>query len=326
MLICPSSSIKRLRVTSETKKPVRIKRPLDGVLLFDKPLELSSNTAMQKVRYLYRAEKAGHTGTLDPLATGLLPVCFGEATKFTLSLLDADQGYRATLKLGQRTTTGDAEGEVLETRPVSVDQAQVLAVMGRYTGEIAQVPPMYSALKHQGKPLYEYIRKGETVEREARKVFIHELKLIRLEGDELEFSVRCSKGTYVRTLGEDIGEALGCGGHLVALRRTGIGEFNLDDAYTLPQLEAMDETQRDACLLPLDRLVQDVPVLELDAVLAHRLAQGQRLGMRDAYPDGKRRLYSAGRFIGLGQLAGGRLSPDRLLSSVAREAAQRDST
>lgn len=299
---------------------------MDGVLLFDKPLELSSNNALQKVRWLFKAEKAGHTGTLDPLATGLLPVCFGEATKFTHSLLDADKRYRATVKLGQRTTTGDAEGEVIETRPVAVEEAQVLAVMAKFLGEIRQLPPMHSALKHQGKPLYEYIRKGETVERELRTVFIHELKLERLQGDELEFSVLCSKGTYVRTLGEDIGEALGCGGHLIALRRTGIGRFSLDEAYTLAQLEAMDETARDACLLPLDSLVQGVPSMELDAVQAQRLAMGQRLGLRDGHPDGLRRLYAEGRFIGLGDLSGGRLSPSRLLSSVAVAAATANST
>jgi tRNA pseudouridine55 synthase len=313
-------------VTKKTEQFKRVTRPLDGVLLFDKPLELSSNTALQKVRRLYQAEKAGHTGTLDPLATGLLPVCFGEATKFTIALLDADKRYRATIRLGQRTTTGDAEGEVIETRPVAVDEAQALAAMAGFMGESRQLPPMHSAIKHQGKPLYEYIRKGETVERELRTIFIHELKLERLEGSELEFSVLCSKGTYVRTLAEDISEALGCGGHLIALRRTGIGEFGLEDAYTLRQLEEMDEARRDACLLPLDRLVQNLPCLELDEVQANRLAQGQRLGLSDGYPDGKRRLYVAGRFIGLGELAGGRLAPSRLLSSVAKAAAQRDST
>jgi tRNA pseudouridine55 synthase len=301
------------------------RRQLDGVLLFDKPLELSSNCALQKVRRLFNAEKAGHTGTLDPLATGLLPVCFGEATKFTTALLDADKRYRATMRLGQRTTTGDAEGEVIETRPVAVDETQVLAVLTRFMGESQQLPPMHSAIKHQGKPLYEYIRKGETVERELRTVFIHELNLERLEGNELEFSVLCSKGTYVRTLAEDMGEALGCGGHLIALRRTGIGEFSLDDAYTLAQLEAMEEAQRDACLMPLDSLVQNLPRLELDETQANRMAQGQKLGLTDAFPPGKRRLYSAGCFIGVGELEAGRLVPSRLLSSVAKAAAQRDS-
>lgn len=313
-------------MTEKIERPKRIKRSLDGILLFDKPLELSSNTALQKVRRLFNAEKAGHTGTLDPLATGLLPVCFGEATKFTHALLDADKRYRATVRLGQRTTTGDAEGEVLETRTVAVTETQALAALAGFLGEIQQLPPMHSALKHQGKPLYEYIRKGETIEREPRTVTIHELKLLRMEGEELEFEVLCSKGTYVRTLGEDIGEVLGCGGHLIALRRTGIGAFDVAEAYTLSELEAMNEPQRDAAMLALDSLVQDLPVLELEAPLAQRLAQGQRLGMCDAYPDGKRRLYLSGRFIGLGELVGGRLSPDRLLSSVAKAAAQRDST
>jgi len=308
-------------VTKKTEQFRRVTRPLDGVLLFDKPLELSSNTALQKVRRLYHAEKAGHTGTLDPLATGLLPVCFGEATKFTIALLDADKSYRATIRLGQRTTTGDAEGEVIETRAVAVDETQVLAVLAKFMGETRQLPPMHSAIKHQGKPLYEYIRKGETVERELRTVFVRELKLERLEGDELEFSVLCSKGTYVRTLAEDISEMLGCGGHLIALRRTGIGAFSLAHAYTLAQLEVMDAVQRDACLMPLDCLVQDLPRLELDEVQANRMAQGQRLGLSDGYPDGKRRLYVAERFIGLGELAGGRLAPSRLLSSVAKAAA-----
>ncbi|ADE11721.1 tRNA pseudouridine(55) synthase TruB [Sideroxydans lithotrophicus] len=312
-------------MTKKTEQFKRVKRPLDGVLLFDKPLELSSNTALQKVRRLYGAEKAGHTGTLDPLATGLLPVCFGEATKFTTALLDADKRYRATIRLGQRTTTGDAEGEITETRQVEVNETQARAVLAMFMGETQQLPPMHSAIKHQGRPLYEYIRKGETVERELRPVFIRELTLERLQGDELEFSVLCSKGTYVRTLAEDISEKLGCGGHLVALRRTGIGEFSLKDAYTLAQLEGMDDVQRDASLLPLDRLVQNLPRLELDEVQANRLAQGQRLGLSDMYPDGKRRLYAAGRFIGLGDLEGGRLSPSRLLSSVAKMAAKRES-
>ncbi len=312
-------------MTKKTEQFRRVKRPLDGVLLFDKPLDLSSNTALQKVRRLFSAEKAGHTGTLDPLATGLLPVCFGEATKFTIALLDADKRYRATIRLGQRTTTGDAEGEVFEERAVAVDETQVRAVLGTFMGESRQLPPMHSAIKHKGKPLYEYIRKGETVERELRTVFIGELNLERLTGNELEFSVLCSKGTYVRTLAEDISEKLGCGGHLIALCRTGIGEFSLEDAYTLAQLEAMDETRRDASLLPLDSLVQNLPSLILDEAQASRLAQGQRLGLRDGHPDGKRRLYAAGCFIGLGELAGGRLAPNRLLSSVAKVAAQRES-
>jgi tRNA pseudouridine55 synthase len=307
-------------VTRKTEQVRRIKRQLDGVLLFDKPLELSSNTAMLKVRGLFGAEKAGHTGTLDPLATGLLPICFGEATKFTHALLDADKRYRATIRLGQRTTTGDAEGEIIEERPVTAEEAQIRQVLLRFTGEISQLPPMHSALKHQGKPLYEYIRKGEVIERETRQVFIRELNMERFAATELDIDVLCSKGTYIRTLGEDIGEALGCGGHLIALRRTGIGEFDLDAAHALPELETLDGPGRDALLLPVDSLIQGFPALTLDAVQAGRLAQGQRLGMRDDHPDGKRRLYAEGNFIGLGELVTGRLSPSRLLSGIARMA------
>ncbi len=297
---------------------VRTWRPLDGVLLFDKPLELSSNSALQKVRRLFQAEKAGHTGTLDPLASGLLPVCFGEATKFAMGLLDADKTYRATIRLGQTTSTGDAEGEILETRPVCVNETQVHEVLQRFRGAIQQLPPMHSALKHQGKPLYEYIRKGETIARALRDVFIHDLRMERLSDSELEITVRCSKGTYVRTLGENIGQALGCGGHLTVLRRTAIAHFDLAQAYALPQLEAMDEKQREACLLPLDCMLRDLPSLELDATELQRMAQGQRLAKHLGLPDGKIRLYSSGRFVGVGELLGARLAPSRLLASVAK--------
>ena len=227
-------------------------RPLDGVLLFDKPLELSSNIALQKVRRLFQAEKAGHTGTLDPLATGLLSICFGEATKFSVGLLESDKSYQARIRLGQTTTTGDAEGEITASHDVAVSEADVQEALRGLRGEIQQLPPMYSALKHQGKPLYEYIRKGETVERELRNIVIHELVLEQFCDNELIVSVRCSKGTYVRTLAEDIGKALGCGAHLTGLRRTGTGQFSLQDAYTLPQLEAMSSAARDVCLMPLD--------------------------------------------------------------------------
>ncbi len=299
----------------------RNKRPLDGVLLFDKPLTLSSNIALQKIRRLFQAEKAGHTGTLDPLATGLLPVCFGESTKFSNALLDADKTYRALIRLGQTTTTGDAEGEITGTCAVALNESQVREVLHNFMGEIQQLPPMHSALKHQGKPLYEYIRKGETVAREFRKVTIYELVLEHFVGDELEITVRCSKGTYIRTLAEDIGKALGCGAHLRGLRRTAIARFRLEDAYSWPQLEAMTMPQRDACLLPLDCLLQDMPKLELDAVQASRIAQGQRLAIDAGLPDGKVRLYGAGKFIGVAELIGRRLAPDRLLSGVARNAA-----
>ena len=297
-------------------------RQLDGVLLFDKPLELSSNTALQKVRRLFHAEKAGHTGTLDPLATGLLPICFGEATKFSNALLDADKTYRALLRLGQTTTTGDAEGEITAECPVEVGQAEVEAVLAKFRGEIRQLPPMHSALKHQGKPLYEYIRKGETIERELRSVVIHELLLNSFSDHEMNISVRCSKGTYIRTLAEDIGAALGCGAHLTGLRRTAIAHFDLSNGYTLQQLTAMSDGERDACILPLESLMPDMPRLQLDALQVQRLAQGQRLGLDTGLPDGKISLHGPQGFIGVGQLQGRRLAPERLLSDVAKHAAQ----
>jgi tRNA pseudouridine55 synthase len=299
----------------------RIFRPLDGVLLFDKPLELSSNTALQKVRRLFQAEKAGHTGTLDPLATGLLPICFGEATKFSMALLDADKTYRALLRLGQTTTTGDAEGEITAEHPVEVKQSDVDTVLARFRGEIQQLPPMHSALKHHGKPLYEYIRKGETIERELRSVVIHELLLNSFSGNEMDITVRCSKGTYIRTLAEDIGAALGCGAHLIGLRRTAIAHFDLRNGYTMQQLEAMTETERDACILPLESLMPDMPRLQLDAEQIRRLAQGQRLGLDTGLPDGKVSLHGPQGFIGVGLLQGRRLAPGRLLTNVAKQAA-----
>ena len=296
-------------------------RQFDGVLLFDKPLELSSNTALQKVRRLFQAEKAGHTGTLDPLATGLLPICFGEATKFSNALLDADKTYRARLRLGQTTTTGDAEGEILSELPVDVQQSDVDAVLAKFRGEIQQLPPMHSALKHQGKPLYEYIRKGETIERKLRNVVIYELVLNSFNGNEMDITVRCSKGTYIRTLAEDIGAALGCGAHLAGLRRTAIAHFGLQDAYNWQQLEAMTEAERDVCMLPLEALMPDMPCLQLDAVQIKRIAQGQRLALDTDLPDGKVRLHGPQGFIGTGMLYGRRLAPERLLSGVAKQAA-----
>lgn len=301
-------------------------RALDGVLLFDKPLELSSNTALQKVRHLFKADKAGHTGTLDPLATGLLPICFGEATKFSSGLLDADKTYLARAKLGQVTTTGDAEGEVIASHEVVVSEAQVAEAMQHFIGEIEQLPPMHSAIKFQGKPLYEYIRKGETITREKRRVTIHTLALESFSGDVLEFSVRCSKGTYVRTLAEDLGAHLGCGAHLIGLRRTAIAGLDLADAVNWVDLQAMSPEVRDQHLLSVDTLLPDYPVLQLDETQTKRLAQGQQLTINTDLPDGKLRLYGAGQFIGVGNLQGGRLSPERLSARVAKSAANADLT
>lgn len=293
------------------------RRAVHGVLLLDKPLGLSSNDALQKAKRLYRAEKAGHTGTLDPLATGLLPLCFGAATKFSQISLDADKTYRATLKLGVKTSTADAEGEVLQTREVKVTREQIDAACQRFTGEIAQVPPMHSALKRDGKALYEYARAGIEVEREARHITIHTIAIIDWQHDELTIDVRCSKGTYIRTLAEDIGEALGCGAHLTALRRTGSGPLTLDGAFTLEQLAAMSEAERDSHLLQADTLLADWPVVRLDDEGAGRFLSGvrRRLPLADAP---RVRVYGPQpkAFLGSGHIAGGELISTRLLSPI----------
>src|ERR1700761_4134832 len=253
------------------------RRALDGVLLLDKPIGLSSNDALIRVKRLYLAKKAGHTGTLDPPATGWLPLCFGEATKFSQDLLEADKTYEATMRLGIRTATGDAEGEAIETREVTCDEPAVLAAMARFRGEIVQVPPMYSALKRDGKPLYEYARAGQVVEREGRQVTIHALEMLACALPDVTFRVTCSKGTYVRTLAEDIGEALGCGAHLVALRRTGVGALTLEHAVTLDALSDAEPQQRDAWLQPVDALLTSFPPVQLDAEATRRFLHGQRL-------------------------------------------------
>ena len=306
------------------------RRPVHGVLLLDKPIGLSSNQALQKAKWLLRAEKAGHTGTLDPLATGVLPLCFGAATKFSQMHLDADKAYETVVRLGVKTSTADAEGEVISERPVSVTPAQLEAVVQQFTGPIAQVPPMHSALKKDGKALYEYARAGIEVEREARHVTIYALKVVQALVDAAQPAIKlivdCSKGTYIRTLAEDIGAALGCGAHLIGLRRTAIAHFDLRDGYNWQQLEAMTGAERDACVLPPEALMPDMPRLQLDAVQIKRLAQGQRLGLDTGLPDGKVCLYGPQGFIGTGLLQGRRLAPERLLSEVAKQAAKTELT
>ncbi|MBM3386831.1 MAG: tRNA pseudouridine(55) synthase TruB, partial [Betaproteobacteria bacterium] len=256
------------------------RRPVHGVILLDKPLGLSSNQALQKVKWLLRAEKAGHTGTLDPLATGVLPLCFGAATKFSQQHLDADKVYETTVRLGRKTSTADAEGELLAERPVTCSLGQVVEVLDRFMGPIRQVPPMHSALKKDGKALYEYAREGESVERAPREVMIHELDMqaVQLQGDQpfLRLRVACSKGTYIRTLGEDIGDALGCGGHLSALRRVQTGLFGLAQCLTLEQIEAMADGERLAALQPVDCLLADCKAVSLDANDAGRFLSGLR--------------------------------------------------
>ena len=297
------------------------RRALHGVLLLDKPLGWSSNDALQKAKWLLRAEKAGHTGTLDPLATGLLPLCFGAATKFSQISLDADKAYRATLRLGQRTSTGDREGAVIAERPVQVDAAAIQAAIARFTGPIAQLPPMHSALKKDGKALYEYARAGEVVERAPRQVQIHAIDMVGWQDVELVLDVRCSKGTYIRTLAEDIGEALGCGAHLSALRRTASGPLTLAGTVTLADLEAMDEPARQALLQPVDALLADWPTTTLDAAEAGRFLTGLR--RRLLLPDqAALRVYGPepGAFLGSAHITAGELIPDRLLSPAEVQA------
>lgn len=294
-----------------------VRRPVHGVLLLDKPVGLSSNDALQRAKWLFRAEKAGHTGTLDPLASGLLPLCFGAATKFAQMSLDADKRYLATLQLGQTRRGGDLEGEVLQERPVDVSEAQLRAACDRFVGEIEQVPPMHSALKHDGKALYEYARAGIEIERAPRRVRIEAIEIVEGAHDRWVIDVRCSKGTYIRTLAEDLGEALGCGAHLAALRRTGSGALTLADAVTLAQLEAMDEPQRDACLRDADELLGDCPVVRLAADDAARFLSGMRRRLTLADAPCVRVFGPEPRaFLGAGHIAAGELISTRLLSPV----------
>jgi tRNA pseudouridine55 synthase len=297
------------------------RRPVHGVLLLDKPLGLSSNDALQKAKWLLRAEKAGHTGTLDPLATGVLPLCFGAATKFSQLHLDADKTYETTVRLGIKTSTADAEGEVIAQRPVTCTVGQVVEVLDRFMGPITQVPPMYSALKKDGKALYEYARAGETVEREPRHVVIHDLELLemKLDGDTpfLRLHVTCSKGTYIRTLGEDIAEALGCGGHLSALRRVATGPFEEAGCVTLEDLTSMDEPQREARLMPVQSLLGDHTTVTLDIENAGRFLSGVR--RRGPWPDHDRVSVFGEEphaLLGSAHVKAGELIPGRLLSPL----------
>ena len=290
------------------------KQNIDGVLLLDKPVGLSSNAALQHARRLLEAARAGHTGTLDPRASGLLALCFGEATKFASGLLDADKAYRARVRLGVRTATGDAEGEVLERREVRAGRDQILAVLERFRGEIEQVPPMHSAIKHQGRPLYAYARKGQTIERKPRQVLIRELELLRMDGADFDLRVLCSKGTYIRTLAEDIGAALGCGAHLAALERTAIGPFRLADAIGLEAFAALPGQERYGRLLPVTVLIQSQPRVVVDAEAETRFRHGQAVGA--GAERGSVGVFAAdGSFLGLGEIgADGRLHPKRLMS------------
>jgi tRNA pseudouridine55 synthase len=295
----------------------RIKRNVNGVLLLDKPLGFSSNQALQKVKWLYSAAKAGHTGTLDPLATGLLPICLGEATKFAQYVTDADKTYFATIKLGATTTTGDAEGEVLTKLPVNVTPAQFSAVCQQFIGEISQMPPMYSALKHEGRALYEYAREGVDIARQSRIIHISNIVVDNFALDIAQITVVCSKGTYIRTLAEDIGNKLGCGAHLIGLRRTETAGYFLPQAVTIEQLEAMPIDARETLLLPVDSAIAHLPVVTLNADAAFYMMQGQAVWQAGKTPEGDLRLYDEqNNFLGLGFLqSDGKIAPKRLIKN-----------
>ncbi|WP_137938395.1 tRNA pseudouridine(55) synthase TruB [Chitinivorax sp. B] len=293
----------------------RIRRPITGVLLLDKPLGFSSNGVLQKVKWLYQAEKAGHTGNLDPLATGLLPVCLGEATKFSQALLDADKAYIATIKLGQTTTTGDAEGDLLEQRSVQYTVEQLNLVLQCLIGPIKQVPPMYSALKHQGRALYEYARQGLEIERKSRDVTVYSIQLLEVGHDVIKIDVSCSKGTYIRVLAEDIGRKLGCGAHLIGLHRTRTAGFHVHDAVTVEALEAMGMAERDALLMAADCLLSTLPSVEISSDSSYAFTHGQSVRHKVNMCAGEVRVYDPlGGFLGLGEMTSdAKIAPKRVL-------------
>ena len=275
-------------------RPRKRGRDIDGVFLLDKPQGMSSNDIMQKVKRVFQANKAGHTGALDPLATGMLPICLGEATKFSQFLLDADKRYVVTAKLGERTDTSDAEGQVVETRPVNVETSQILTALEQFRGDILQVPTMFSALKHNGKPLYEYARAGITVEREARPITIFEINFIEYQAPSLTLEVHCSKGTYIRTLVDDLGEVLGCGAHVTVLRRTAVADYPTEKMMTWDALQALAEQgDLDQHLLPIDTAVSKFPALKLNAEQSKGIGFGQRVKFaNEAKLRGQVRLFS----------------------------------
>ncbi|CAI0893643.1 tRNA pseudouridine(55) synthase TruB [Serratia entomophila] len=307
-------------------RPRRRGRDIHGVLLLDKPQGLSSNDALQKVKRLYNANRAGHTGALDPLATGMLPICLGEATKFSQFLLDSDKRYRVIARLGQRTDTSDADGQIVQERPVNFTQAQLDAALDSFRGDIQQVPSMYSALKYQGKKLYEYARQGIEVPREARSITVYELQFIRWEGDELELEIHCSKGTYIRTITDDLGELLGCGAHVIYLRRLQVATYPIERMVTLEQLNALLEQAQaqeivpgellDPLLMPMDSPVENYPEVNLLPVVAGYVKQGQPVQVAGAPASGMVRITEgeARKFIGVGDIADdGRVAPRRLV-------------
>lgn len=307
-------------------RPSRRGRDVHGVLLLDKPTGIGSNDVLQKVKRIFGANKAGHTGALDPLATGMLPICLGEATKFSQFLLDSDKRYRVIARLGQRTNTSDSDGEVISEREINVTLPQIELALEGFRGEIAQIPSMYSALKYQGKPLYEYARQGIDIPRESRNITVYELKFIRFEGNELELEVHCSKGTYIRTIVDDLGEVLGCGAHVMYLRRLQVSTYPVDKMVTLEQLQGLLERavaeevppslSLDPLLLPMDSAVQDLPEVNMMPVVASYVKQGQPVQVAGAPHSGKVRLTVGEEhtFIGIGEIDDdGRVAPRRLI-------------
>lgn len=296
-----------------TKRPPR--NNINGVLLFDKPLGLSSNAALQRVKRLFNAKKAGHTGSLDPLATGMLPVCFGEATKFSRFLLDADKRYFVKVKLGVRTNTADSEGDIISERSVpDLTLEKLDRAFQSFRGEIDQVPPMYSALKHQGQPLYRLARKGIEIERKSRRVTIYHLQCMRYEDDTVEFEMHCSKGTYVRSVADDLGELLGCGAHVTVLRRLTVSHYPADQMVDWETLEKEDRKER--YLLSIPTMLQHLPILNLSEVSAFYLSQGQAVLVPHAPTSGWVQLHSGDRFIGVGEIQeNGQVAPRRLVAA-----------
>ena len=296
-------------------------RDVDGVLLLHKPPGISSNKALQNARFLFKANKAGHTGSLDPLASGMLPICFGEATKFSNFLLDASKSYQALCTLGQTSSTGDAEGKITSCYPVNVAEEDIRRVLDQFIGKVNQIPPMYSAVKHQGQRLYKLARKGKEVERTPRQINIYSLKLIGFNQNEIEIKVHCSKGTYIRTLVEDIGKALGCGAFLARLERTGVQPFWENDCYTLDQLRstsALGLSSLDGCLLPVNSALVDIPEIIIDTSAADYLRQGQAVQINSPALSGLHSLVTdKGQFIGIGQVnSDGKILPKRLMNTA----------
>jgi tRNA pseudouridine55 synthase len=301
-------------------------RAINGIVLLDKPTGISSNDALQKVKRIYFAEKAGHTGALDPLATGMLPICLGEATKFSQFLLDSDKRYVVRAKLGERTNTSDSDGEVVETRPVNVDQENLLAHVASFRGVTDQVPSMFSALKYQGRPLYEYAREGIQIPRESRKITVYSIELLRFEGDEIEMEVHCSKGTYIRTIVDDLGELLGCGAHVTYLRRTAVAKYPYEKMVTLEQLtQLLEQAQEqgiepkellDPLLMPMDTAVEDLPEVNLIPTLADMVQHGQPVQVFGCPKQGPLRMTMGDErlFIGVADIdEDGRVAPKRLV-------------